>query len=73
LKDLNIHCTYEKKIEFFRKCKGLNSYFEKNGGSLECAVSNALKSCAEVDKGERDYTFSQLGQLINELTDLDTE
>jgi hypothetical protein len=73
VKDLNNHCFYDKKIEFFRKCKGLHSYFEKNNGSLDKAIANALRSCAEVEKCNRDYTFSQLGKLINALADLDSQ
>jgi hypothetical protein len=51
----------------------LHSYFEKNNGSLDKAIANALRSCAEVEKCNRDYTFSQLGKLINALADLDSQ
>ena len=40
-KDLNHHCEYSKNINFFVKCKGLHSFFEKNGGSFENAIANA--------------------------------
>jgi hypothetical protein len=70
LKELNSHCPYEKHIDFFRKCKGLHSYFEKNKGNLDLAIANAIRSCNERDEGSRDYTYSQLGTLIEELIKL---
>lgn len=41
LKDLNQNVEYRKTEEFFIKCKGLHSYFERNGGSLTSAIKNA--------------------------------
>jgi hypothetical protein len=73
IKELNTHCFYEKRIEFFRKSKVLHSYFEKNNGSLDKAIANALRSCSDVEKGNRDYTFSQLGKLIHALSNLDNQ
>lgn len=70
IKDLN-NCAkvkYEKTIEFFRKSKGLHSYFERKGGSLEKAIANAEKSMKEKD--DRDYTYSELGRLMKALENL---
>ena len=56
LKDLNQCVEYRKTIEFFIKAKGLHSYFERNGGSLEKAIANANQSVDEKLKDGRDYT-----------------
>lgn len=70
LKDLNQCVEYKKAIDFFTKSKGLHAYFERNGGSLEKAIVNADRSMDEVQKGGRDYTFSELGRLMERLTTL---
>ena len=70
LKDLNQKCEYRKTIDFFRKCKGLHSYFEKNGGSLDAAIANAEHSMTEKNAGSRDYTYSELGRMMRELADI---
>lgn len=70
LKDLNQCVEYKKAIDFFTKSKGLHAYFERNGGSLEKAIVNAVRSMDEVQKGGRDYTFSELGRLMERLTTL---
>jgi hypothetical protein len=70
LKDLNQHVEYRKTAEFFIKCKGLHSYFERNGGSLESAIANAQHSMEEKSKSGRDYTYSELGRLMEELKNL---
>lgn len=67
LKDLNQYVEYRKTIEFFIKTKGLHSYFERNGGSLEKAVDNANRSIDEKNNDGRDYTFSELGRLVERL------
>ncbi len=67
LKDLNQHCEYRKTIDFFVKCKGLHSFFEKNGGSLDTAIVNAEQSMKEKNDGNRDYTYTELGKMIKEL------
>lgn len=69
IKDLNAFCLYEKRIEFFRKCKGLHAYFEKHGGSLDAAIVHAQHSCEEAMRNNRDYTYSQLGAMLKELLD----
>lgn len=70
LKDLNQCVEYKKATDFFTKSKGLHTYFERNGGSLEKAIVNADRSMDEVQKGCRDYTFSELGRLMERLTTL---
>ena len=70
LKDLNQYVEYRKTIEFFIKTKGLHSYFERNGGSLEKAIANADRSMDERNNDGRDYTFSEIGRLMQRLTAL---
>lgn len=70
LKDLNQYVEYRKTIEFFIKTKGLHSYFERNGGSLEKAIANANRSMDERNNDGRDYTFSELGRLMESLKGL---
>ncbi len=65
IKDLNKCVKYEKAEKFFSK--GLHSYFERNGGSLKKAIANAEKSMKEKEKNGRDYTYSELGQLMKAL------
>lgn len=71
LKDLNQHIAYCKTSDFFIKCKGLHSYFEKNGGSLTSAMANAQKSLDEKAVSERNYTFSELGKLMLRIQELE--
>ena len=71
LKDLNQSVEYRKTAEFFIKSKGLHSYFERNGGSLATAISNADHSMDEKNASGRDYTFSELGRLMEELKGLE--
>lgn len=70
LKDLNQYVEYRKTIEFFIKTKGLHGYFERNGGSLEKAVDNANRSMDEKNNDGRDYTYSELGRLMEKLNKL---
>lgn len=67
LKDLNQCVKYQKTIDFFVRSKGLHSYFERNGGSLEKAIANADRSMEEKLMGDRDYTYSDLGRLMKIL------
>ena len=67
LNDLNQRVEYSKTKEFFTKCKGLHSYFERYGGSLESAIVNAARSMEEKLTSARDYTYSELGRLMEEL------
>ena len=70
LKDLNKNVEYRKAIDFFIKSKGLHSYFERNGGSLNVATANANRSMEEKFMNCRDYTYSELGRLIANLKEL---
>ena len=70
LKDLNRCVEYHKTIEFFIKCRGLHSYFERNGGSLDAAITNADRSMQEKQSTGREYSYSELGRLMRLLRDL---
>ena len=70
LKDLNRCVEYHKTIEFFVKCRGLHSYFERNGGSLDAAITNADRSLQEKQSTGREYSYSELGKLMRLLRDL---
>ena len=61
---------YRNTAEFFIKCKGLHSYFERNGGSLASAIANAEHSMDEKLASGRDYTYSEIGRLMSVLEDL---
>ena len=63
---LNSVCFYEKKIEFFRK-HPLHPYFKQNGGSLNAAINNAIKSIGDRKTDDKDYTYSELGEMFKEL------
>ena len=71
LKDLNKNVEYRKAIDFFIKSKGLHSYFERNGGSLNTATANANRSMEDKLANGREYTYSELGRLIRELKELE--
>jgi len=71
LEDLNSYVKYQKSSDFFRKSKGLHGYFEKNGGSLEVAKSNVQKSLDEKDECGRNYTYTELGRLMERLKELE--
>ena len=70
LKDLNRCVEYHKTIEFFVKCRGLHSYVERNGGSLDAAITNADRSMQEKQSTGREYSYSELGKLMRLLRDL---
>lgn len=70
LNDLNQCVEYKKTEDFFNKTKGLHSYFEHNGGSLDKAVVNADRSWEEKESDIRDYTYTELGRLISMLKNL---
>ena len=67
IKDLNRDVAYQKTTDFFIKCKGLHSYFERNGGSFSTAVVNAERSMDEIETGNRTYTYSEFGRLMEKL------
>jgi len=61
---------YRKTIEFFIKIKELDGYFEWHGGSLDKAVVYANRSVEEKLKGGIDYTYSELGRLMEMLKEM---
>ena len=67
---MNRDVVYQKTTDFFIKCKGLHSYFERNGGRLDTAVANAERSMNEIEAGDREYTYSGLGRLMIRLNEL---
>lgn len=70
LKDLNQNVEYRKTTEFFIKTKGLHSYFERHGGNLASAIAHAQRSMEEKERSTRDYTYSELGRLMNKLKEI---
>lgn len=64
---MNQCVEYRKTIEFFIKTKGLHDYFERYGGSLEKAVTNANRSMDEKMTDGREYTYSEIGRLMEKL------
>lgn len=71
IKDLNRDVAYQKTTDFFIKCKGLHNYFERNGGKLTTAVVNAERSMIEKQESNREYTYSGIGRLMEELKGLE--
>lgn len=71
LKDLNQNVKYQKTIDFFIKSKGLHSYFERNGGNLNTAITNANRSMNEKQASGRKYTYSELGRLFTILNEFE--
>ena len=70
LEDLNRHVEYHKTNDFFIKSKDLHDYFERHGGSLIKATANAQQSMREKQESGRDYTYSELGRLMEQLNNL---
>lgn len=66
VKDLNKECGYIKEIKFFAT-HPLHQFFVKKGGTLDTAISNSEKSCMSIETTGRDYTYSQLGEMIKSL------
>lgn len=58
----DIYC----EVEFFIKCKGLHSNFERNGGSQAAAIANAEHSMDEKMATDRGYTYLELGKLMED-------
>ena len=69
--DLNKCVEYRKAIDLCIETKGVDSYIERNGGSLEKAIANANSSMEEIQTDGRDYTYSELGQLMMRLNGLE--
>ena len=69
VRELHKECGYLKELKFFAK-HPLHSYFTKQGGTLENAIANAEKSCKSRNEQGRDYTYSQIGDMLNRLFEL---
>lgn len=67
LDDLKKQCGYQKKVEFFKKSKGLHAFFEKKGGKFDDAIRNSKQSINKRTSSPRDYTYSELGRMMEEL------
>lgn len=65
-KELHKHCEYEKREKFFVK-HPLHIYFTSKGGSLENAIKNAKESLVAKENGVRDYSYSELGKMLEDL------
>ena len=65
-KELHKYCEYEKSQKFFVR-HPLHEHFKKNGGSLEKAIKNAIASMTAFENGERNYSYSEVGKMIEDL------
>lgn len=65
-KALHKFCEYEKRIKFFQK-HPLHPYFKKMGGSMDNAIKNAQQSKKYKDKTDSDCSYSELGEMFDEL------
>lgn len=63
---LNKICGYDKTLKFFRG-HPLHLFFEKQGGNFVNAIANANRSLVDVRNGNRDYTYSEIGSMFNDL------
>lgn len=63
---LNKICGYDKTLKFFRG-HPLHQFFEKQGGNFADAIANANRSLVDVRNGNRDYTYSEIGSMFNDL------
>lgn len=63
---LNKICGYDKTLKFFRGYP-LHQFFEKQGGNFVNAIANANRSLFDVRNGNRDYTYSEIGSMFNDL------
>lgn len=66
VEDLHNYCAYDKTNKFFKK-HPLHPYFKKNGGSLDTAIKNALKSQKYKKDTDADVSFSEIGEMFEEL------
>ena len=63
---LKQYCEYEKREKFFVK-HPLHTYFTNKGGSLDNAIKNAKASMVAIENRERNYSYSELGKMIEDL------
>lgn len=64
--ELSRICGYEKTQRFFRT-HPLHQFFKSKNGDFTTAIKNAKKSEQSVLSGQRDYTYSELGNMFLEL------
>ena len=64
--EIHAYCEYDKTINFFKK-HPLHPYFKKKGGSLDTAIKNAKKSLKYKNDSDSDCSFSELGEMFEEL------
>ena len=72
VRDLHKECGYLKELKFFAK-HPLHSHFIKHGGTLENAIVNSEKSCKSRSDSYRDYTYSQIGKMLNILFEMNAK
>ena len=65
-KELNKTCGYIKSIDFFKK-HPLHPFFVKQKGSLKLAIKNAKSTCKTREEDARDYSYSELGKMMDDL------
>ncbi len=65
-RELSHWCGYEKTRKFFAS-HPLHQFFIKEGGDFNNAIRNAIKSEECVSRGDRDFTYSELGTMFKEL------
>ncbi len=68
-KELHRYCEYEKRAYFFVR-HPLHDYFKSKGGSLDDAIKNANGSVVARDQGERDYSYSELGKMMEDIKEI---
>lgn len=59
-------CGYKKSKHFF-STHPLHQYFQKQGGSFKEAIANSNKSVDSLRRGDRNYTYSEIGVMLKEL------
>lgn len=64
--ELSRSCGYEKTRRFFA-AHPLHQFFIKSGGDFRQAINNAVKSEESIARGDRNYTYSELGTMFREL------
>lgn len=68
-KELHKYSEYQKRERFFVK-HPLHAYFCSKGGSLDYAIKNAKESVIAKENGVRNYSYSELGKMIEDLKSL---
>ena len=64
--ELSRSCGYEKTRRFFAT-HPLHQFLIKSGGDFRQAINNAVKSEESIARGDRNYTYSELGTMFKEL------